>query len=313
MGNSQRKNILPSIQQPTKGVPKEGVLYQAYKKNIKPLDLFFFKGTDFTSSIVSFVERITLPSSGGHNYIITKDTFTHVGLVVTSDILDDERLEKGKLYLLESTISGVGNDITPNIDGGYHSGVQIRDLDTLVACYDHPIDAAVATSHLLTEYYDPEVDITADLKVLFTDVYRKYSTMSYTNFVNLPSSVFSCLRPVRRVEHTIFCSELVASIFKDIGILPDTVDPRNVVPMDFFGLDAEKNPIERVPVVISRPTAIVSMFHFRSQQDETLISDVNLDIDWFGDVLPQSNPAIIIQEVLDTTPKKYYVSDDDTD
>ncbi len=318
MGNSKshRPPSPPSpAEQPKKGVPKEGILYDAYRKSILPLDLVFFQGTDFTSSIIQFAENVALEKA---NYNITTDTFTHLGIVVTTDILDDDRLEPGKLYLLESTVSGIGDDTTLNIDGIYSSGVQIRDLDILVNDYDRPNDAAVAICHMSKGIFDHELDMNERFRDIFTDVYKKYSNVEYNDsHIALASSAWSCLRPLRRQSRVtaprkLFCSEFIASLLIDVGLLPDSVIPANVVPMDFFGFDCEGNLSQRVPVIVERPVAVVSMFHFRSQQDETLVSDVNLDIDWFGEIQPQTNPATYICGVIDTTQKRYYPPQEDS-
>ena len=42
------------------------------------------------------------------------------------------------------------------------------------------------------------------------------------------------------LSHWQFCSELVANIYKDVGILPASVDAANVMPVDF--ITDPKNP-----------------------------------------------------------------------
>ena len=40
-----------------------------------------------------------------------------------------------------------------------------------------------------------------------------------------------------------FCSELVATIYKEFDIIPNTVNPKDVVPIDFFGCDEDGLPL----------------------------------------------------------------------
>lgn len=50
-----------------------------------------------------------------------------------------------------------------------------------------------------------------------------------------------------------FCSELVAVIYQQLGIIEEKFDPQNVIPVDFLGCDADG-----LPQIVHRPTYIVS-------------------------------------------------------
>lgn len=300
----------------TPGKMKEGVLYDVYKKHIRPFDLVFFRGNDFMSDIVKFVQNHALESTSSATYNITNDAFTHLGMVVTKEILDDDRLEEGKLYLWESTTSGVLSDHVPNIDGKIFFGAQLRDLDKLIEVYDYPDDTAIAISHLKKDVFDHERD-TEMIRERFTALFKIYNDKIYNyNPVSLASSACVCLRPIREeadevlhTSETIFCSEMIAIVFKELGFLPEEVIPKNVVPMDFFGFDSEKVKTERVPVIIESPLAIVSMYHFIHPSVREPQSLVTLGIDWLAEDerkdYIQQNPAGDISRTTEENEKSY--------
>lgn len=294
--------------QPQRGIVKEGVLYSAYKPHIKPFDLIFFKGNDFVSSLISYVEKNTLLQESTFGYEIKSDQFTHCGIVVTSDILKHPLVEKDKLYIWESTMSGtLAPDGVKNITGRSFYGSQLRDLDTLIDAYDRPDDTAIAVAHLLPTVFDPaydlmdtEMSIIPSLRDRFTLIFNKYNALPYdTDPIVLGASAFGCLRRIRDTtsdeddDLEVFCSELIARVYIELGFLPDTVNPKNVIPMDFFGFDSEGKKCERVPRIIERPKALVSVYHFFSSPLDMPQSIVTLDIDWFatcGNAQPQRNP-----------------------
>jgi len=317
MGNAtNRKEVVEApkveVEIPKHGIVKEGILYSAYKQHIKPFDLIFFKGNDFASAIVAWAERKTLPDKSDFGYTIRNDEFTHCGMVVTSHILKHPLVEEGKLYIWESTTSGVlAPDGIKNITGRSFYGSQLRDLDSVIDAYDFPDDTAIAVAHLLSDVFNPEHDLAdTDMSIIpnlrdrFTAIFNKYDNVPYAvNPVKISASAFDCLRPARKcVDHSledaddleIFCSELVARVFIELGFLPHTVIPENIIPMDFFGFDAEKHKTERVPRIIQFPKALVSRYHFLTSPLELPQSVVTLDIDWFatnGNNIPQRNPV----------------------
>jgi hypothetical protein len=295
---------------PKHGIVKEGILYSAYKQHIKPFDLIFFKGNDFASAIVAWAERKTLPDKSDFGYEIRNDEFTHCGIVVTSQILKHPLVEEGKLYIWESTTSGIlAPDGIKNITGRSFYGSQLRDLDSVIDAYDFPDDTAIAVAHLLPEVFNPEHDLAdTDMSVIpnlrdrFTSIFNKYDNVPYAvNPVRISASAFDCIRPARKcVENSpddddleIFCSELVARVYIELGFLSSDVIPENIIPMDYFGFDAEKHKKERVPRIIQFPKAIVSRYHFLTSPLDLPQSVVTLDIDWFatGGNIPQRNPV----------------------
>lgn len=248
-------------------VVKEGVKYEDYKSKIKPLALVLFKGKDYVSDFIRYVQSGTVAASSNAGFDIPNDSFSHSGIIVTREILNDERLEEGKLYILESTMSGILSDGVDNIDGVSYFGVQLRDFDLVVEKYDKPDDTVIAVANIdeniLEGAWNSEQDL---LKGAFTSLFQKYNGVRYdANLVSLFSTTFHCLRPIRDVseealgtQEWLFCSELIAVIYQELGLYPSEIDPRDVVPMDFIGFDVDKN---KIPVIVEKPVYIVSSFH----------------------------------------------------
>lgn len=237
----------------TKPVTKRGSPYAEVSKTLRPGDLVLFSGDTFFSKLIKFAEKTQIKGK-----VYDENLFSHIGMVVTSEILDDPRIEPGKLYILESTTGSVFSSKVPNIHGVYFDGVQVRSLDDVFLAYDQPNDTHIACAHLIKPF-------TSDDKSIFTEVYNTVINISYdSNIYSLASAVYPCLRPARddiedavSTENWLFCSELVATILKKTGRLPDTVDPKNALPVDFLGYDRDG-----MPIVVELPvTYMVSPIH----------------------------------------------------
>jgi hypothetical protein len=236
---------------------KNGILYSIVKPQLRPFDPIFFKGGELVSNSIRTLQQMgnKIPHSGD---------FTHVGIVVTSEILDDVHVLPGKTYIWESILGGVlGHGIT-NIQGKTFIGVQLRDFDQLIINYDQPNSTRIACGHLLRNPLDYEPH--DQIKQRFTDFFRKYDGAIYDfNFYSLLSSLFRCLRPCRepieeicRTEKWIFCSELVALAYKHFGVYPSTINEKNVVPRDIAFPEADH---DLMPKVIGELTYIITPLH----------------------------------------------------
>jgi hypothetical protein len=243
------------------------VSYNDYKYFIKPLDLVMFKGGDFVSDFIRFLEKSK--NKNIHNkkyYDLECDAFSHVGIVVNDEILNDPRIKPGKLYIWESTMSGKLSDGVYNIDEKSYLGVQLRDLDEVVKAYSLDKDTDIAFCSLkdsVLSHYKNEY--AALLKQRFTTLFIRYNGVRYdANLYSLSSSIFTCLRSKRdevedacNSEEWLFCSELVAIIYRELGFIPKNVDPKNVVPMDFVGYDVDSMENGGLPVVVKKPVYIM--------------------------------------------------------
>jgi hypothetical protein len=216
----------------------------------KPFDLAFFAGPELVSSGIRLFEKLFLTDKTGGK--VAAGAYSHVGMIVTSEILEHPNVLPGKTYIFESTMGGhygqqQGNiDNMENVPGGF-LGVQIRNLTELVPKYLAEPKTAIAIGTLLNNPIDLSID-KIELKEKFTEFYKKYNGITYdANLYSLASAAIPLLRPFRhevehlmRTEQWLFCSEFVAVIYKHFGILSDAVDERNVLPMDFAGYDSDE-------------------------------------------------------------------------
>ena len=215
---------------PIQKIEKNGLDYENEKKNIRPFDLVLFRGSDFVSSAI---RRMSKAEMGGR---YEAGQFSHVGMIVTRDVLDIPELEPGKLYVWESTVSGkLGGDVT-NIDGKAFLGVQIRDFDAVMRSYDNSPKTAVAYSSLIANPIDSMP--CCCIKTRMEDLYQTNNGKVYEiNISDLFAAMFPKLRFIRSrilTDKFLFCSELVTLIYNSMRVFKETnIRPENVVPADF--------------------------------------------------------------------------------
>jgi hypothetical protein len=241
---------------------KEGTSYNDIREDLNSLDLVFFRG-GHASDLIRLIEKLDAESDnrfGSKFSHIPSDEFSHIGLIVKSDILDFERCglpisaegitdsfheSPEGIYIFESTMSGYLTDGVYNVEGRPFLGMQLRDFDKVVKGYDAKKNTRIAIAHL-----DDDVRSSLDMdkiKEQFTELFLKYNGIGYDyNPISLLSSIINFIRPVRGIiekllctEDWLFCSEAVATIYKELNILPESTEPKNVVPMDFLGYDDE--------------------------------------------------------------------------
>jgi hypothetical protein len=245
------------------------ISYNDYKHNIRPLDLVMFRGGDSVSDFIRFLEKSKNKNISKSEiiYDLECNAFSHVGIVVNSEILTDPRLEVGKLYIWESTMSGKLTDGIYNIEEKSYLGVQLRSLDDVVRAYISDTNSRIAFCHIkdgiLNQYKN---EYSALLIQRFTNLFIRYNGIRYdANLYSLSSSIFPCLRGSRdkveeilNSEEWLFCSELVAIIYKELGLIPNTVNPKNVVPMDFVGYEVDPIEYGGIPVIVKKPIYIIA-------------------------------------------------------
>ena len=257
---------------PTKpGTTKPGALYSQERHTLRPLDLLLFAGEDGISGMIRFLQERGIESERKINLEST-DVFSHVGIVVTSEILDSPLIEEGKIYVWESTISGRFGQNVQNVRHEDFLGVQLRNLDELFPAYDDPPSTWIAVCHLSNNPYDlaPSEDEKVYLKRRFTAIFDRLDGVRYDlNPVALASSIFPVLRPTRRQMKKIlegsgakilsapaewlFCSELAATVYRDMGLYPESIIPDNVLPMDLIGYDIDGIDRGGLPCIFNLP------------------------------------------------------------
>ena len=224
---------------------KLGTLYEKIRPQLRPFDPIFFRGSDFISKTIMKIEKIG-------NRIERSGDFSHVGMIVTSDILDDSRLIPGKKYIWESTMSGKLGGGNNNINGKSYLGVQLRDFDELIVLYDAPNNTSIAVGTLFEHPLDKyPADI---MKNIFTPFFKKYDGRRYdANLFSLLSAICPGLRFMRKkiekichTEDWLFCSELLAMTYIHLNIYPSTLNPKNVVPRDIVCPEADTDRTPRI-------------------------------------------------------------------
>ncbi len=236
--------------------------YYEYIDKICPFDAILFRDDDYISDIIAVLEK----------YKLNMNTFTHIGMVVTSDILPEctidnkiFKLKPKKLYVFESTFGYTMPGIIENvkdISGKGKFGVQLRELEKVIPNYIDSQKTKVAWCKLRNNPYRQKDESNEELlkrrqelQLQFISFFNNYYNRTYEiNPLGLLSSMFTSLRPLRDQRDKLytkiwkkmnknakdvpivnfqFCSELIANVWNMIGVI--NVDARNYIPMDVFG------------------------------------------------------------------------------
>ena len=259
--------------------------YQEIKDKLLPFDLIAFRGGDLISDLITTLE----------DYQVGVGVFSHVGMVVTADILpkfyyDGKEfiLKPNHPYILESTFSynikGIIDNCPDVITRKGHLGVQLRDLEEVIPRYIIDEKTKVAWCKLLNNPFDivegepvettiKRRDIVKENFIKFFDSYE--GRLYEINPESLLAAMFPSLRFIRSIRDNIFkslfkvlhswritkkktdpsgwqfCSELVANVYQTINIISPDFDPRDVLPIDFFGYD-----YDNIPALVAAPVFI---------------------------------------------------------
>lgn len=240
-----------------KPLPKKGILYSECQAQMRPFDIIFFKGNALFSSVISILEKHgnKIPGSG---------EFSHVAMVVNSDVLNHEKILPGRQYILESVVGGVFAHNVRNIDNKVVCGVQIRDLEDVVKAFDKSNDTIVAWGKLVDNPLD-RMSL-CEVRTRLSEFCNTYVGKLYdANPYSLLSSVFPCLRKCRSNVEEIcgtsdwyFCSEIVALAFKHFGVYPGYVNEKDVLPRDLICPEGDS---DKMPKIIDALTYITTPIH----------------------------------------------------
>ena len=243
---------------------EHAIKYKDIKNEIKPLDLLVFKGGEVVSTAIRLLEQLQVGN---------KD-WSHVGIVINTDLLPNiPNGKKNKLYILESGMSGDLNDGVPTTDGKVVLGVQVRDLEEVIKGYNKLDDTLVGWCKLKNNPYNQKInesleEYEARLLILrsdFIEIYNEYGTKFFDiSPLNLLAGLIPQLRCFRHEwdkyiglgKDWLFCSELVALIYHELGIIDDPdFDPQNVIPVDFTSGKDEDGlvPFHKLPPIILIP------------------------------------------------------------
>lgn len=235
------------------GIQKPGVPFRTIRNSIRTGDTLLFRGSDAVSDAITEVEQ----------HYDGVDSFSHSGMAMWASDFPATSVvrrpgDQGRLYVLESTASGRFIDGVPAItDDRGHLGVQLRDLDMVVDAYDANPKTRLAWLPL-QDARRPAISQQA----LDATVCKYLGTAYDASCIDMSAAAIPLMRMVRdnrcirclrdklcglcccgaRPSSWLFCSELVASIYVDWGVFPETVVPGNVMPTDFLpkGFDASE-------------------------------------------------------------------------
>jgi hypothetical protein len=252
--------------------------YDEIKNEIKPFDLIFFQGKGFGADIIRYGEWLT---SINRDTNVDSFNFSHVGIILTSDLLINIKgVIKGELYIWESTMKNRKSIAVPNVSGVYAAGVQLRNLKDVIFNYNtyyinktgkqDKCETCMSIAYLNSNYRNYVNDNYDNIKNNFIkNIYPKYQNIQYDS---QPLNLLSSVLPILRIELNsyinkklkskdwLFCSELVASVYKDINIFPNTCIPDYVVPTDFLNHDSDKIESGGIPYVLDKiiPLSIIN-------------------------------------------------------
>lgn len=243
---------------------------------LKPLDPLWFRGKDGVSSFIRLLEKV----------IVGNGTFSHCGVVVTRDLMPWLKvLKPGVKYVWESTMSiplaGFTDGVIDVETGKGKFGVQIRPLHEVIKEYtDQEDEAYVAWAPLKDSPWTESRK--KYIQKTIRKLHKQIGTKTYElNLIELVASLFPCIRHFSKTSEWIedeiydilrnwkvvdgpehdededidafyFCSELVALIYKRVGVLDESINPNTVVPMDLLGYDRDGIPniAETQPVIL---------------------------------------------------------------
>lgn len=216
--------------------------------HVRPLDLILFRGSDFVSSSIRYLQ---LKHSG-----VGADEYSHVGIIISREVLDLPELEPNELYIWESTMSGNIADGVKNIHNESWFGSQIRKLSDVLHANAQNEDSIVAVAPVDWQRFN--VDESAIRKHM-SELWSNYGNKRYElNAITMAASIWPIFRPLRNclrfvIKDTewVFCSELCCRIYAQLGLVSNDIDPENTVPCDFWceDLDGMKSPCVE-PIVI---------------------------------------------------------------
>lgn len=239
------------------------VPYMKIRNKIKTCDLIMFRSHNIMSNLISCFEQ----------YVNGNGDFTHMGMCIRAESFyypnQDSTptwLQKGKIYLLEATISGFYGHIC-DVEGRSGLCVQLRDLDTVVDTYEKSRKDYMALYQIQDEHRPAHIEKDS---IALQKEYDKYRGLFYdASIVDFCASAFPLLRSVRDnhiyqymvnmlgskffgtrrskstdnpellpkdnyVTNWQFCSKLISNIYVDLGIFPSVVVSGDVMPSDFI-------------------------------------------------------------------------------
>lgn len=204
---------------------------------IQPLDLLLFQGDTHFSRLIQYIQKLQLKRL---DVLSSKQAglFSHCAIVLSSDMIPSQKnVVPGKKYIFESSYGGV-----LDIDGNQTFGVQLRDMEKVLnTVLTH--EKVVCIRLKLMKDIDQILPLWKEQVIPIIDqfVVSNLHIPYPLNAAKLMNAALAFAKPFRKIVNiftktpkTFFCSELVAALLIHLGILPTTVNPHYVLPVDFF-------------------------------------------------------------------------------
>ncbi len=202
--------------------------YHILKDEMKSFDILMFRGSDMISDTIADIQK--------------NNSFTHIGLIVNSDVLPEFSLKPNRLYILESTYSyeiiGMNNGPPDSLTGEKYFGVQLRDLEDVCKSYIHNEKTKIAWYSLQN---------TPTIKN-FGPIFKQYHKRPFLNQTILPID-FKSITPDLMVmaksminatllqtvlKGSFSCVNLVISLYQDLKIVNTPINNSILYPMDLL-------------------------------------------------------------------------------
>lgn len=202
--------------------------------SFSPLDVILFKGGDFVSNTIRDIERSEVKNGA----------FSHSALLIPGWAIDPQvlALDPNQWYTWEITMSGKLNDGVTDVQGRSFLGVQIRSFSAIVDKVRANPKVKMAWLPFktpITTLY-PRDEIIRRITALYLQT--KESPYEFTPCILLASAIpiFRKCTTKTASDRRFFCSEFVAYILKEMGILAKETQEQYVLPVDFIpGVDAD--------------------------------------------------------------------------
>lgn len=220
---------------------------------IRPLDLILFSGNTLISKTIKMAEK--------KKYGI--GNVSHIGLIIDHSLIPSiKQMSKYNLYIWESTSSKCRNNRLKDIFNKSRFGVQIRNLEEVISCYIHSggrvFWGKLKNNPMKIQDHESEDNYKNRIYKIISKmemIYLNYGKSSYNlSIIDLAASIYPWMRPLRSLKNYIqrktkkskpvplFCSEFVAIIYKELGII-EGIETENIVPVDFLGITEKGIPL----------------------------------------------------------------------
>lgn len=218
--------------------------------DIEPLDIVFFKGTDIVSDFIRLNEKIDVGNGD----------WSHIGIVVTTELMPIKNGKKNKLYIWESVLSGKLHDGVYNVETGEtFFGTQIRDLKKVISASTKQ-GVKMAIGKLKNNPYLKQISETDDdynnrkkeLYLTMKQLYKRYNHVRFQyNCFRLFTSMYTicdCLITKNNTDR-LFCSQLVGVILNKLNVI-NIDDTSKLIPVDLISENSEVGNIIKKLIIL---------------------------------------------------------------